>query len=83
MLDSNVNVSNLKDQLFETGLKLIPLDTELALAAANLRIATRHKGLSLADRVCLALAIRENAVAVTADKAWAELDVGCEIELIR
>ena len=32
---------------------------------------------------CLALAMREGAVAVTADRAWARLYVGCEIELIR
>ncbi len=83
LIDTGFDVKYLKDQLFDSGLAIIPLDTELALSAANLRADTRHKGLSLADRVCLALAIRENAIALTADKVWADLDIGCKIELIR
>lgn len=61
----------------------VEFGTDLARLAASLRAATRHKGLSLGDRACLALAIRENAVAVTADRNWADLDVGCKIEVIR
>lgn len=60
-----------------------PFDSELALLAGTLRSATRHKGLSLGDRACLALAIRENGTAVTADRKWADLDLGCTIEVIR
>jgi PIN domain nuclease of toxin-antitoxin system len=37
----------------------------------------------LGDRACLALAIRKGATALTADRKWADLDVGCKIELIR
>ncbi|WP_157015132.1 type II toxin-antitoxin system VapC family toxin [Mesorhizobium xinjiangense] len=58
-------------------------DLELARLAGKLRAGTRHKGLSLGDRACLALAIRENATALTADRKWADLNVGCKIELIR
>ncbi|UXN63500.1 MULTISPECIES: type II toxin-antitoxin system VapC family toxin [Phyllobacterium] len=58
-------------------------DEDLARIAAGLRSATRHKGLSLGDRACLALAIRENATVITTDRAWADLDVGCKIEVIR
>lgn len=61
----------------------IAFDAELAVCAGDLRRLTRHKGLSLGDRACLALAIRENATALTADRGWADLDVGCRIELIR
>lgn len=35
---------------------------------------TRQFGLSLGDRCCLALALRENVPAITSDKAW--LDAG-------
>ena len=60
------------------------LSTKLmGIAAGQLRELTRHRGLSLGDRACLALAIRENAIAVTADRAWGDLDIGCKIELIR
>jgi PIN domain nuclease of toxin-antitoxin system len=58
-------------------------DEETAILAGQLRAATAHRGLSLGDRACLALAIRENATAVTADRKWADLRVGCRIELIR
>ena len=40
-------------------------------AAARWR---RGDGLSLGDRLCLALASRHNAVAMTADRAWGESD---------
>lgn len=64
-------------------IELIELDIELAGLATALRRDTRHKGLSLADRACLATAIREKATAVTADRAWAGLDLPCPIEVIR
>jgi ribonuclease VapC len=40
-------------------------------------------GLSLGDRACLALAIEQQATALTADKAWAQLKTGISIQLIR
>ena len=62
---------------------LAPFDAEHARAAARLRPATSHAGLSFADRACLATAIRLGATAVTADRIWASLDLPCAIELIR
>jgi PIN domain nuclease of toxin-antitoxin system len=59
------------------------LDMDITMAATALREKTRSRGLSLADRTCLALTIREGSTAVTADRAWAALDVGCKIEMIR
>ena len=83
LIDSNSDINDLPNQFFDSGLSIMPLDVEVALCASNLRASTHHKGLSLADRVCLALAIREDAIALTADKIWADLDIGCQIELIR
>ncbi|WP_309084058.1 type II toxin-antitoxin system VapC family toxin [Chelativorans sp.] len=62
---------------------LVDVDAGLAASATALRKNTRAKGLSLADRVCLALAIREKLPAVTTDRLWASLDIGCPIEVIR
>ena len=64
-------------------LEVVPFDRETALVAGSLRSATRHKGLSLGDRACLALARQEGAPVLTADRTWAELDLGVEIRLIR
>lgn len=58
-------------------------DTAQAVAAGLLRRQTRAAGLSLGDRACLALALSLDAPVLTADRAWAELDVGVAIEVIR
>ena len=60
----------------------IEFDKDQAGKNAELRPITKHLGLSLGDRACLALAIQENATAVTADRNWLQLDV-CSIESIR
>lgn len=41
------------------------------------------KDVSLGDRACLALAMELAAEVYTADRAWAEFNVGCRIHLIR
>jgi ribonuclease VapC len=66
-------------------LELAPeyFDAVRALAAGLLVAHTRHRGLSLADRACLALAIELRLPVMTADRAWADLDLGIEIRLIR
>jgi PIN domain nuclease of toxin-antitoxin system len=48
------------------------------------RPPTKALGLSLGDRACLALAIERQAVALTADRVWQELDIeGLAVELLR
>ncbi len=54
-----------------------------SVEAARLRPLTRHLGLSLADRACLALARRLDFPVLTADQAWSDLDLGVEIRVIR
>lgn len=67
----------------EAGLTVVPFDQPQAEIAVMLRASTRAAGLSLADRACLALATRLGLPALTTDRAWADLDVGVEIRLIR
>ncbi len=62
---------------------LHPLDGMQALEIARLRSPTREAGLSLADRACLALAATLELSALTADRAWTELEVGVRVALIR
>lgn len=64
-------------------LSVIAFDQKQSRMAIALRAPTRSKGLSLADRACLALAQAMDATAITADRAWADLDFDCEIEVIR
>jgi ribonuclease VapC len=64
------------------GAKSIEFGIDQAYVVAELRTATRSRGLSLGDRACLALARLHDLPAVTADAAWLGLG-GFEIVLIR
>jgi PIN domain nuclease of toxin-antitoxin system len=64
-------------------LRVIAFDEPQARSAARLRPVTRHAGLSLGDRACLALGDRLGCPVVTADRIWGNLDVGVDIFVIR
>jgi ribonuclease VapC len=64
-------------------LHIEPLDTHQAIAIAALRAPTVKFGLSLGDRACLALAQQLKLPVMTADKIWANLDIGVEIKVVR
>lgn len=66
-----------------SGMRILPFDARDAQATAVLGAPTRHLGLSLADRSCLALALRLGVPAYTADRRWADLDLGIEVVVIR
>ena len=83
LVDFGTSGEDARNALLNFGLEIHPFDTVLAVAAGQLRAATREKGLSLGDRACVALAIREHVGIVTADRAWAGLDLDVEVELIR
>ena len=82
-VDLGASGEDARASLLGFGLEIRLFDTTLAVAAGLLRAATREKGLSLGDRACMALAMREQVGVVTADRAWATLDLGVEVELIR
>ncbi len=63
-------------------IQIAPLQDGTALAAARLRGPTRHLGLSLGDRCCLALAQEQGATVITADRVWAKLP-DLDIVLVR
>lgn len=94
---STVNLAEVVTKLSERGfspetiangianfnLEAIPFDRGQAERAGLLRSDTRHLGLSLGDRACLATATELDLPAATADRSWAELDLGIAIEVIR
>lgn len=65
------------------GCEIVSHDAELAHAAGMLLPGTMHLGLSLGDRACLALALREQAAVLTGDRVWLEIDIGVDVRLIR
>jgi PIN domain nuclease of toxin-antitoxin system len=64
-------------------LEVVPFLADDALAAANLEPHTRRFGLSLGDRACLALGLARREPVYTADRVWAELDIGAKVLTIR
>lgn len=83
LVDRGTPAEQIVEIMAQLDVDVVPADRELAMRAGLLRAETRGKGLSLGDRYCLALAASRNAVAVTADRAWAELGIGLPIELVR
>ena len=67
----------------QLALPFIGFDEKQAVLSGLLRPLTRHKGLSLGDRCCLALAKDRGVGVMTADRAWSALDLGIPIEVIR
>jgi PIN domain nuclease of toxin-antitoxin system len=64
-------------------LNVVDFDMSQAVAAGGLRPSTRSLGLSLGDRACLALAASSGVTALTTDRAWARLEVGVLVDVIR
>ncbi len=64
---------------------LVPVDEDLALRSALMADVTRQAGLSLGDRICLALGQRSGQTILTADRAWLDVaaQIGAPVELVR
>jgi PIN domain nuclease of toxin-antitoxin system len=78
-----VSIRGKRQEVETIGIAVVEFTADDAATVVRLRAPTRKLGLSLADRACLALALRFGVAAHTADRAWADLDVGPTIVLIR
>jgi len=83
LLDLGISAADIEGLSERLLCEVILFDEDLALSTGRLRAATRHLGLSLGDRACLALAQREGLPVLTGDRSWAKLDVGVQVVLIR
>lgn len=82
-LQREVDIDGMQQEFVEVGVVFEPFSSQQAEIAARLWTETRGQGLSLADRACLALALERQSPVLTADRAWAELDLGLDIRVIR
>ena len=65
------------------GVRILPFEVGDADLTAQLWRSAPRAGLSLGDRACLALARQRDGVAVTADRAWAELALDVPVRVVR
>jgi PIN domain nuclease of toxin-antitoxin system len=82
LIDKGASMIEAEAMVVDLGLTVSPVDEDLGVTAGILRAATRRLGLSLGDRICLALAMRERRPVLTADRAWDALDF-VSVTLIR
>lgn len=84
LLDADVDVRRVRELLQAAGATIEPVTAADAELAGALRGVEGGRTLSIADRCCLALTIRaEPPEVLTADRAWAELDLPIRVRLIR
>ena len=81
-LQKGVEVQGMLDEVTDLGLTVEPFTAAPAEQAARLWAQTRGSGLSLGDRACLALAMDRSAPVLTADRDWASLALGVEVQLL-
>jgi ribonuclease VapC len=81
--ERGIDLDVARPMLNELPAAVLPFDREQAEAAGALRMETRHLGLSIGDRACLALAAQLAVPAYTADRAWARLEIGVEVVVVR
>ncbi|MEI6789982.1 MAG: type II toxin-antitoxin system VapC family toxin [Myxococcaceae bacterium] len=80
----NMGVSgDVIESILDGLVKVIPFSQQHALFAASLYPKTKSHGLSLGDRACLTLGHFSKCPVYTADRVWANLDLGIKVHLIR
>ena len=79
----NFSQDNIRTAINDLRVRVMQFDQPRAVAAGLLASRTMRRGLSLADRACLALALELGLPVLTADRAWVGLDLGVDVRLIR
>ena len=83
MAEDGGDADAINENLHQGAIRFVHVSDDHALAAAQLRIPTKPWGLSLGDRLCLALGLEAGLPILTAERRWKEIDVGVEVLLIR
>ena len=82
-LSAGVEVQGMREELQALGMQVEPFVAADGERAGQLWPLTRQHGLSVGDRACLSLGLRLGLKVVTCDRAWAELPLELEVQVLR
>ncbi len=77
-----INTQGIRAEIEGAGLRIVPVTVQQAEAAAELWSWGRPLGLSLADRMCLALGLAQPSKVYTADQVWTQLPTLPHLEVV-
>jgi ribonuclease VapC len=73
----------IEEQIERLQIVIVPFGLAYARVSASLHSRTYKTDTSFADRACMAMALAEQCPVLTADRKWADLDLGLDLILIR
>jgi PIN domain nuclease of toxin-antitoxin system len=83
LVERGISESVIQEFVAQLRVRIVPVDQEQAVTAGLLRLQTKAVGLSLGDRICLALGLQRNCPVLTTDRAWSQVELEIEVRLIR